>query len=219
MVQCSLVGDSLGPSRANTLAEIQRAGSSSFWRNGEIGDIFAVPQAELTVEQLAKSPLLESEIEWGRLSEHGLGQATPQLQEALREVKIHFQKLAGLIPQSARATANLAHWNRIVNVQTGGGNFSFAVEKGKLRVQDESAEGADLVLSVKDPAVLLAWLRDSTEGIGGGFESPALTDLVVEGTLQGFLPVIEGIAAYDGSLALTLAAHESLATTHVLLGG
>ncbi|MGO8731475.1 MAG: acyl-CoA dehydrogenase family protein [Terriglobia bacterium] len=39
------------------------------------------------------------------------------------------------------------------------------------------------------------------------------------GTLQGFLPVIEGIAAYDGSLALTLAAHESLATTHVLLGG
>jgi alkylation response protein AidB-like acyl-CoA dehydrogenase len=39
------------------------------------------------------------------------------------------------------------------------------------------------------------------------------------GTLQGFLPVIEGIAAFDGSLALTLAAHESLATTHVLLGG
>ena len=38
------------------------------------------------------------------------------------------------------------------------------------------------------------------------------------GTLEGFLPVIEGIAAYDGSLALTLAAHESLATTHVLLG-
>src|SRR5271157_4953858 len=39
------------------------------------------------------------------------------------------------------------------------------------------------------------------------------------GTLQGFLPVIEGIAAYDGSLALTITAHESLATTHVLLGG
>jgi hypothetical protein len=39
------------------------------------------------------------------------------------------------------------------------------------------------------------------------------------GTLQAFLPVIEGIAAYDGSLALTLTAHESLATTHVLLGG
>jgi len=39
------------------------------------------------------------------------------------------------------------------------------------------------------------------------------------GTLEAFLPVIEGIAAYDGSLALTLTAHESLATTHVLLAG
>ena len=39
------------------------------------------------------------------------------------------------------------------------------------------------------------------------------------GTLEGFLPVLEGIAACDGSLALTLAAHESLATTHILLGG
>ena len=39
------------------------------------------------------------------------------------------------------------------------------------------------------------------------------------GTLEAFLPVIEGIAACDGSLALTLTAHESLATTHVFLGG
>jgi alkylation response protein AidB-like acyl-CoA dehydrogenase len=37
------------------------------------------------------------------------------------------------------------------------------------------------------------------------------------GSLEAFLPVIEGIAACDGSLALTLAAHESLATTHVFL--
>ncbi len=39
------------------------------------------------------------------------------------------------------------------------------------------------------------------------------------GTLSGFLPILEGIAACDGSLALTLAAHESLATTHIFLGG
>jgi uncharacterized OB-fold protein len=166
-------------------------------RKGEIEDIFALPQAELTAEQLAKSPLLESEIEWGRLSEDELSQATPRLQETLREVKIHFQKLAELIPQSARATANLANWNRIVNVQTGGGDFSFAVEKGKLRVQDESAEGADLILRLKDPAVLLAWLRDSTEGIGEGFESPALTDLVVEGTLVLNKPELETITRLD----------------------
>jgi len=39
------------------------------------------------------------------------------------------------------------------------------------------------------------------------------------GSLEGFLPILEGIAAYDGSLALTLTAHESLAASHVLLGG
>ena len=39
------------------------------------------------------------------------------------------------------------------------------------------------------------------------------------GGLQGFLTVLEGIAACDGSLALTLAAHESLTTTHIFLGG
>jgi hypothetical protein len=160
-------------------------------------DIFAVPRSELTPEQLSRSPLLESEIEWGRLSEQELGPATPQLQEALREVKTHFQKLAELIPQSARATANLAHWNRVVNVQTGGGNFSFAVEKGKLRVQDESAEEADLILSLKDPAVLLAWLRDATEGPRKGFASAALTDLVMEGTLVLDMPELETITRLD----------------------
>jgi hypothetical protein len=39
------------------------------------------------------------------------------------------------------------------------------------------------------------------------------------GTLENYLPVIEGLAALDGSLALTVTAHESLAGTHVLLGG
>jgi uncharacterized OB-fold protein len=166
-------------------------------RKGEIEDIFALPQSELGAEQLAKSPVLESEIEWGRLGEHELGPATPQLQEVLREVKVQFRKLAELIPQSARATANLAHWNRIVNLQTGGGDFSFVVEKGKLRVQDESAAEADLVLSLKDPTVLLAWLRDSTEGIREGFESPALTDLVMEGTLVLNKPELETITRLD----------------------
>jgi uncharacterized OB-fold protein len=166
-------------------------------RKGGIEDIFAVPRSELTPEQQAKSPLLESEIEWGKLSDQELGPATPELQEALREVKIQFQKLAELVPQSARATANLANWDRLVNVQTGGGDFSFAVAKGKLRVQDESSEEADLILSLKDPGVLLAWLRDATQGLKEGFGSPALTDLVIEGTLVLNKPELETITRLD----------------------
>jgi uncharacterized OB-fold protein len=180
-------------------------------RRGEIGDIFAVPQSELTAEQVARSPLLESEIEWGRFAEGELGPATPQLQETLREVKIHFQKLAELIPQSARATANLANWDRLVDVQTGGGPFSFAVEKGRLRVQDQSAEKADLILRLNDPVVLLAWLRDSTEATGEGFGSPALTDLVMEGTLVLNKPELETITRLDR-------VPRSLRRDHVLAG-
>jgi len=166
-------------------------------RTGEMEDIFALPQSELTPEQLSRSPLLESDIEWGRLLEQELVPVTPQLQETLREVKIQFRILAELIPQSARATANLANWIRTVNVQTGGGNFSFAVEKGKLRVQDESAANADLILSLKDPAILLAWLRDATEGQKEGFESAALTDLVMEGTLVLNKPELETVTRLD----------------------
>jgi uncharacterized OB-fold protein len=166
-------------------------------RKGGIEDIFAVPRSELTPEQQSRSPLLESEIEWGRLSDQELGPATPQLQAALQEAKSHFQKLAELVPQSARATANLAHWDRLVDVQTGGGNFSFAVENGKLRVQDEVGEEADLILSLKDPGVLLAWVRDATEGLKEGFGSPALTDLVMDGTLVLNKPELETITRLD----------------------
>lgn len=166
-------------------------------RQGGMEDVFAVPQAELTAEQLSKSPLFESGIEWGKISQQELGPATPELQASLHEVKIHFRKLAELIPQSARAKSNLANWNRVVNVQTGGGNLGFAVEKGKLRVFDEGAADSDLILSVKDPAVLLAWLRDATEGRKEGFGSPALTDLVIEGTLVLNKPELETITRLD----------------------
>jgi uncharacterized OB-fold protein len=166
-------------------------------RTGEIEDIFAVPQSELTAEQLAKSPLLESEIEWERLAEVELREPTPQLQETLREVKSHFQTLAEMVPRSARATANLANWHRTVNVETEGGSFSFVVEGKKLRVYDEAAEKPDLVLRIGDPAVLLAWLRDSTEGSGEGFASPALTDLVIEGTVVLNKPELETITRLD----------------------
>jgi len=180
-------------------------------RQGGMEDIFAVPQSELTTEQLSKSPLLESEIEWGRISERELGPATPQLQEVLHEVKVQFRKLAELILLSTRATANLAHWDRLVNVQTGGGDFSFAIEKGKLRVQDESAAEADLILSLKDPAVLLAWLRDATESLREGFGSPALSDLVIEATLVLNKPELETITRLDR-------VPRSLRRDHVLTG-
>jgi uncharacterized OB-fold protein len=166
-------------------------------REGGMEDVFAVPQSELTPAQLAKSPLLESEIEWGRLSELEFGQPTPELQKVLGQAKTHFQTLAGLIPRSPRAMANLANWHRAVSVRTAGGGFRFVVDDGALRVEDESAGGADLVIAIRDPSILLAWLRDCTEGIGEDLKSPALTDLVIEGTLVLNKPELETITRLD----------------------
>jgi uncharacterized OB-fold protein len=165
-------------------------------RQGEMLDIFAVPQAELTPKQLAKSPLFESEIEWGRLSEMELGKPSPPLQKALQEVRVHFKKLAAMIPRSPRATANLANWKRTVAVRTGGGTFGFVVDKGKLQVPKEGVKKPDLVVALQDPSILLAWLRDSTEP-DGDVKSPALTDLVIEGTLVLNKPELETITRLD----------------------
>ena len=160
-------------------------------------DVFAVPQNELTRKQLRKSPLLESEVEWGRLSEMELGKPSAQLRKTLQEVIVHFQKLAEMIPHSPRATANLANWRRTVAVRTGGGTFSFAVNKGKLQVQKEGMKTPDLVVAIQDPSILLTWLRDSTEPVGDSVKSPALTDLVIEGTLVLNKPELETVTRLD----------------------
>ncbi len=165
-------------------------------RQGEMLDLFAVPQDELTKRQLAKSPLLESEIEWGRLSDMEFGKPTLRLQKTLQEVKAHFKKLADMIPRSPRATANLANWNRTVSVRTGGGTLSFAVHKGKLQLPKNGIKGADLIVAMQDPSLLLTWLRDSTEP-DGDVKSPALTDLVIEGTLVLNKPELETITRLD----------------------
>jgi uncharacterized OB-fold protein len=166
-------------------------------RQGEMLDLFAVPQSELTAQQLAKSPLLESEIEWGRLSEMEFGKPSPQLQKTFQEVKEHFHRLAEMISRSSRATANLANWRRTVTVRTGGGTFGFVISQGKLQVRNGGVKDPDLVLALQDPSILLNWLQDSTEPVGEHVKSPALTDLVIEGTLVLNKPELETITRLD----------------------
>lgn len=166
-------------------------------RHGEMLDIFAVPQSELTAKQLAKSPLLESDIEWGRLSDIDFGKPTPQLQKKLDEVIEHFRRLAEMIPHSPRATANLANWRRTVSVRTGGGSFGLVLNEEKIQVRKEAVKDPDLILAIQDPSILLTWLRDSTEPAGDSVKSPALTDLVIEGTLILNKPELETVTRLD----------------------
>ncbi|MBZ5525771.1 MAG: hypothetical protein LAP21_26415, partial [Acidobacteriia bacterium] len=69
--------------------------------------------------------------------------------------------------------------------------------QGKLQVRKEGVKDADLVVAIQDPSILLAWLRDSTEPVGDNVTSPALTDLVIEGTLILNKPELETITRLD----------------------
>jgi len=66
-----------------------------------------------------------------------------------------------------------------------------------LQVRKEGVKDPDLVVAIQDPSILLAWLRDSTEPVGNGAKSPALTDLVIEGTIVLNKPELETITRLD----------------------
>lgn len=166
-------------------------------RRGEVLDIFALPQTELTAAQVAKGPLMESDIDWERLDEVELGEPTPDMRQTLEEVILRFRALAERIPRSPRATANLAHWNRTVHVRTSGGAFGLVIDNGKLEIREEDVERPDLVWTIQDPAVLLLWLRDSLKSAGESHESPPLTDRVIEGTLWLNKPELETVTRLD----------------------
>lgn len=152
-------------------------------RAGGILDLFVVPQSELTPEHIAKTPLFENDLRWDIVQEVEFGTPTPKMQQRVQEILSEFQKLTELIPRSPRASANLANWERKVTVRTGGGVFGFLIHGGKLEVSTKALAEADLVFTLADPAVFLGWLRDATGSAGTVPGSPALTDLVIEGTM------------------------------------
>ena len=165
-------------------------------RVGGILDLFAVPQSELTPQQIAKSPLLESDLRWDVVQEADLGTPTTKGQQVVRETVAELEKLAELIAKSGRASANLANWERTILVRTAGGAFGFRITKGKLEALRDAPAQADLVVTLADPAVLLGWLRSAT-GSTGAEASPALTDLVIEGTLWLSKTELETVTRLD----------------------
>lgn len=166
-------------------------------RVGGILDLFAVPQAELTPQQISKTPLFENDLRWDVVQEMEFPAATPAMREQVQEIRSQLHKLAALIRQSPRATANLAHWERAVAVRTGGGALGFLIRGEKLEVPAEAPAEADLVITLADPAVFLNWLRAATGSAGPGATSAALTDLVIEGTLWLSRTELETVTRLD----------------------
>jgi uncharacterized OB-fold protein len=95
-------------------------------RQGLITDICVVPEAELTPAQVAKTPLLASDVDWKAVRR--------PVYEPSQAAADHYQRLLGLVPAmqaavkgSHRATADLANWDVVVNCHSSGFGFHIAV--------------------------------------------------------------------------------------------
>jgi hypothetical protein len=108
-----------------------------------------------------------------------------------------FRKLAELIGQSRRATADLKNWRRRVRIETRAGAFEILIDDGRIEVTEDFAAAPELVFRILDPGTLVAWLQGATGGPQDAASSPPLTDLVVEGTLVLNKPELETITRLD----------------------
>ncbi|MBI2624885.1 MAG: hypothetical protein HYW70_00905 [Candidatus Nealsonbacteria bacterium] len=152
-------------------------------RQGEMLDIFALPQTELTLEQIQKSPLLESEISFETPREPEFGEKTQKLVFAKNRLVKQLRLLSERIKKSPRAQKDLANWRRLVKIKTAGGDFGILIDNGKLEVIEGDIFDPNLVFAIENPSKLR---MDS-----------ALTNLVMEGSLWVNKSELETITRLD----------------------
>ena len=141
-------------------------------RLGKPTDVFAVPLAELTAEQQAKSPLMESELDFSAPKEPTVGEATEDDRRMFSQAESLLRELAAGVGESPRARHNLSGWRRSIAIKTAAGDLGLEIDDGTLRVI-AAPEGPDLVMICQDPALLVDWMT---------FKE-ALTNAIVTGKL------------------------------------
>ncbi|MDY6795853.1 MAG: hypothetical protein SWK76_11360 [Actinomycetota bacterium] len=124
-------------------------------RVGEITDIFCVPTSELSPEQVSKTGLQESELDWEKAQEPKLPEAnaedTKRFKASLKELK----DLVDEMNKCERARQDIDDWRRIVQVETTGGEIVLEIDDGDLRVSEGRSTKPDFTLVCKDIDTLL----------------------------------------------------------------
>lgn len=166
-------------------------------REGEITDIFVVPQSELTDEQLLKSPLFESDLSWDIPQELSF-QYNEGFKKDFDRVYLAFWKLSSTLWRSAGAQRVLADWDRTVVIKTAGGIIFLAIANGVIQGLAYSNSKTDLPLIYRDqhPDLTLA-IEDPRDLLPYFERGVALTNLVMEGKLWVSKPELETITRLD----------------------
>lgn len=142
-------------------------------RLGKPTDIFAVPWRELEARLQQKTPLMESDLDFSVSEEPIMEEASEATREAFADGLGKLRELASNVDKSPRAQSNLAGWQRRIEIKTAAGVLGLEIDDGHLKVTEDVPEQADLVMVLKDPALLVNWLT---------FRE-ALTNAIVTGDL------------------------------------
>jgi uncharacterized OB-fold protein len=127
-------------------------------REGYITDVFCLPQKELSKAQLAKRPLLRSDIDWREPSPPKYADDADAARH-LKEVRGQIAKFFEGVNKSPRNQSRLRVLDFTAKVVTGGGAFAMGVRGGAIRLLDEMPQQVTSTLAIKDPAALQDWTQ------------------------------------------------------------
>jgi len=140
-------------------------------RVGSILDMFWVPMSEIPAKLRKKEPLFERELnfESPKLPKIKVNKFLKPVYDSLMQ---SLKEMSANVAKSKRAQQNLAGKKFSVGVKTGGGDFTFVIEKSKMSIAAGVAKKTDFIIVAENPKVFLDWIKDGS-----------LTDAVVEGNL------------------------------------
>jgi uncharacterized OB-fold protein len=124
-------------------------------RIGEMTDVFCVPAAELSKEQIAKKGLLESEIDWDSPVEPDMQDVSEKDIAAFREALSEIGKIIEEMNNNKRARRDIAGWKRRIEVKTRGGRFALLIDDGNIHLEEGELPSPDFIMVCDDPSTLL----------------------------------------------------------------
>lgn len=124
-------------------------------RIGEITDIFCVPTAELTPEQVQKKGLQESELNWEAPKEPQFPKPTDEDIAVYKQSLKEMQELAAEMNKSKRTRKAIEGWKRDIAVKTKGGEFAMFIDDGDFKIEEKKLSSPDFVMACEDPRTLL----------------------------------------------------------------
>jgi len=124
-------------------------------RIGEMTDVFCVPTAELSPEQIKKKGLQESEIDWESPIEPELPDVAAEDAARYRDAVEEIKSIVEQMNRNERAKKDIAGWKRGILVKTKGGAFTIFIDDGDIRIDELHAASPDFVMVCEDPRTLL----------------------------------------------------------------